>query len=55
MSDDDEEQLNWKKRERGICYISEGDEDSDADEDEGMHSESTWWINTMSPGQLYDH
>ncbi|KAM9350359.1 helicase ARIP4-like [Symphorus nematophorus] len=41
MSDEEEEQLNGKKREREICYITDEDEDNDGDdEDEGIPDQS---------------
>lgn len=43
MSDQEDERLNEKKRERDICYITDDDNDGD-DEDE--------WIPGESDGQL---
>ena len=34
MSDEEEEQLNGRKRESEICYITDEDEDNDGDDEE---------------------
>ena len=54
MSDDEEERLCGRMREREICYISDyDDEDNDGDdENEEMQGKLTSWIEIISCGMF---